>query len=201
MFPSIHFSIPHCHFQEKGSEQDMRFILPNTEECPYPQDLNHANVFTTAASRLSVSDLPQLLLISRKLPQTKTTPTAPAIVPLPPIHHDSNPKGFFTSPSSLPQFFVSATSSVPPTHLESGEQTNLASSNNNKKKKRKGGKKVVFWPGRLLCIFIWKEQANLFSFHHEPKGMAIDPKASHSHKSALTKKWAGISSGHTGTSE
>lgn len=36
MFPSSHFSIPHLHFQEEGSEQDMRFILPNAEKCPYP---------------------------------------------------------------------------------------------------------------------------------------------------------------------
>lgn len=72
MFPSSHFSIPHLHFQEKGSEQDMRLILLSTEKRPHPQDLNHANIFTTAASRLSVSDLPQLLLICRKLLQTKT---------------------------------------------------------------------------------------------------------------------------------
>lgn len=55
------------------------------------------------------------------------------------------------------------------------------------KKGKKRGEKVVFWPRKLLCVFIWREQANLFSFHHEPKGMAMDPKASHSHKSALTK--------------
>lgn len=58
-------------------------------------------MFTTAASRLSVSDLPQFLLICCKLLQTKTTLPLP-LRSLPPIHHASNPKVFFTSLSSLP---------------------------------------------------------------------------------------------------
>lgn len=186
MFPSSHFSIPHLHFQEKGSEQDMRLVLPNTEKCPYSQDLNHANVFTTAAPRLSVSDLPQLLLIGRKLPQTKTTLLLPLCLflpyTMPPIQRSFSLL-LPPSPNSLSQQPLLCRPHTWRVESRPIWQAQITT----KKRKEKGKKKVVFWPRRLLCIFIWREQSNLISFHHEPKGMAMDPKALHSHKSALTK--------------
>lgn len=56
-------------------------------------------------------------------------------------------KGLFHFSFVPPSFFVSASSSVPPTHLESREQTNLAGSNNNKKSKEKGKESSVFLSG------------------------------------------------------
>lgn len=176
---------PTSPFPEEGSEQDMRFILPNAEKRPYPQDLNHANIFTTAASRLSVSDLPQLLVICRKLPQTKTTLLLPLhlFLPctMPPIQRSFSLL-LPPSPNSLSQQPLLCRP-----HTWRAESRPIWQAQITTKKGKKRKKEVVFWPRRLLCIFIWREQSNLFSFHQEPKGMAMDPKASHSHKSALTK--------------
>lgn len=94
------------------------------------------------------------------------------------MHHASSPKVFFTS-FLPPPFFVSASSSLPPTQLESREQTNLAGSNN----KKKQGKKNKLFSGledSLLSIFIWRQQSNLFSFYQEPNGTAMAPRVSFS---------------------
>lgn len=156
-------------------------------------------MFTTTASRLSVSDLPQFLLICCKLLQTKTTLPLP-LRSLPPIHHASNPKVFFTSLSSLPHSLSQHPLLCRP-HTWRAASRPIWHAQITTKKGKKKKKVVVFWPRRLLCIFIWREQSNLFSFHQEPNGMAMPPHILTNQPRQKRGGKAGISSRHTGTFE
>lgn len=158
-----------------------------------PVCLRHADIFITTACRLSVSDLPQLHLICCKLLQTKTELPLPLLLffpyTVPPIQRSFS---LLFRPSLILCLSILFCASYALGEQRADQSGRLKQQ---QKKQRKGK--------RILCIFIWREQSNLFSFHREPKRMAMAPKVSCSHKPTPTKTRgrAGIFSQHTGNSE